>query len=83
MTSAEAKGSSLLLDQITRGKSLREGSAVYDYFNPAITIIGTKNQRAFDTLQKIYSKIKAPVIKTDIGVAELIKYVNNSFHYIE
>jgi len=34
-------------------------------------------------METIYSQVKAPVIKTDIGVAEMIKYVNNSFHALK
>ena len=60
---------------VSNPEFLREGSAVNDYNNPSMTVIGTDNQCAFELLQKIYSQIKAPVIKTDIGVAEMIKYV--------
>lgn len=68
---------------VSNPEFLREGSAVNDYYNPSMTVIGTENQFAFELLQKIYNKVKAPVIKTDIGVAEMIKYVNNSFHALK
>jgi GDP-mannose 6-dehydrogenase len=68
---------------VSNPEFLREGSAVNDYYNPSMTVIGTENQSAFELLQKIYSQVKAPVIKTDIGVAEMIKYVNNSFHALK
>ena len=68
---------------VSNPEFLREGSAVYDYFNPAVTVIGTDNQSAFDLMKEIYSQVKAPVVKTDIGVAEMIKYVNNSFHALK
>ena len=68
---------------VSNPEFLREGSAVNDYYNPSMTVIGTENQFAFELLQKIYSQVKAPVIKTDIGVAEMIKYVNNSFHALK
>lgn len=68
---------------VSNPEFIREGSAIYDYYNPAITVIGTENQRAYDILKKIYINIKAPIIKTDIGIAELIKYANNSFHALK
>lgn len=68
---------------VSNPEFLREGSAVHDYYNPSMTVIGTENQYAFDLLETIYSQVKAPVIKTDIGIAEMIKYVNNSFHALK
>jgi len=68
---------------VTNPEFLREGSAVNDYYNPALTVIGTENQYAFELLQNLYSQVKAPVIKTKIGVAEMIKYVNNAFHALK
>jgi len=68
---------------VSNPEFLREGSAVYDYNNPAVTVVGTDNQSAFELMEKIYSQVKAPVFKTEIGVAEIIKYVNNSFHALK
>ncbi len=68
---------------VSNPEFLREGSAVNDYYNPSMTVIGTENQYAFELMETIYSQVKAPVIKTDIGVAEMIKYVNNSFHALK
>lgn len=68
---------------VSNPEFLREGTAVNDYYNPSMTVIGTENQYAFELLETIYSQVKAPVIKTDIGVAEMIKYVNNSFHALK
>lgn len=68
---------------VSNPEFLREGTAVKDYYNPSMTVIGTENQYAFELLETIYSQVKAPVIKTDVGVAEMIKYVNNSFHALK
>lgn len=62
---------------------LREGSAVDDYYNPAVTVIGSDNQKASEIVREIYDQLNAPIIMTDIGVAEMIKYVNNSFHALK
>ena len=68
---------------VSNPEFLREGSAVNDYYNPSVTVIGTDNTIAFNTIKKIYSKINAPIIKTDSNVAEMIKYVNNTFHALK
>lgn len=59
---------------------LREGSSVYDFYNPPMIVIGEINERSGDVVEKIYANIKAPVVRTTIKVAEMIKYVNNAFH---
>lgn len=68
---------------VSNPEFLREGSAVKDYYNPPVTVIGSENERALDIMAGIYSEVNAPIEKTDIKVAELIKYVNNSFHALK
>lgn len=68
---------------VSNPEFLREGSAVEDYYNPAVTVIGSDNERAADIVEEIYKPVNAPVVKTDVGVAEMIKYVNNSFHALK
>jgi GDP-mannose 6-dehydrogenase len=62
---------------------LREGSAVTDYHNPPFTLIGAWDDRSGDTLESIYSHIEAPMIRTGIKTAEMIKYVSNAFHALK
>lgn len=68
---------------VSNPEFLREGSAVHDYFNPALTVIGTDNPKAFEIVRNIFNQVKAPIIKTDVKEAEMIKYVNNSFHALK
>jgi len=65
---------------VSNPEFLREGTAVNDYFNPAHTIVGSKNDKAIELVKEMYKGIKAPFITTDVVIAELIKYVNNAFH---
>jgi len=62
---------------------LREGSAVYDYFNPPMTVIGSEMKLATETMKELYSNLEAPVVEVDTKVAELIKFVNNSYHALK
>jgi len=66
-------------DVASNPEFLREGSAVYDTFNPDRIVIGVKSKRAENILREIYSPIKATVLITDIKSAELIKHASNSF----
>ncbi|MFA5405499.1 MAG: nucleotide sugar dehydrogenase [Ignavibacteria bacterium] len=62
---------------------LREGSAVQDFFNPPMNVIGTDCGKSITILKKIYSFNKAPVIIVSENIAELIKLVSNAFHSIK
>ncbi len=62
---------------------LREGSAVKDYNNPAITLIGSDNKEAAGVVAELYRDLPGEIIIADLRVAEIIKYVNNSFHALK
>jgi len=62
---------------------LREGTAVYDFFNPPKTVIGADSDAAAERILGLYAGIEAPVIKTDVNVAEMVKYVDNTFHAVK
>jgi UDPglucose 6-dehydrogenase len=66
-------------DVASNPEFLREGKAVYDFFNPDRIVIGIESKRAEKILKNIYSSLKAPVVVTDINTAELIKHASNSF----
>ncbi|NII28908.1 UDP-glucose/GDP-mannose dehydrogenase family protein [Pseudoflavitalea sp. X16] len=68
---------------ISNPEFLREGSAVKDYYNPSVTVIGGDNQQAIDLVTSLYKDLKGAIEITDIEVAELIKYVNNSYHALK
>ncbi|MDP2719798.1 MAG: UDP-glucose/GDP-mannose dehydrogenase family protein [Dehalococcoidia bacterium] len=58
---------------------LREGRAVYDFMHPARVIIGEFDRRSGDTLLPLYEQFKAPILRTDIKTAEMIKLASNTF----
>lgn len=62
---------------------LREGTAVYDYYNPPKTVIGESDSRAGDMLVKLYEKMNAPLIRTDLETAEMVKYTDNNWHAVK
>jgi GDP-mannose 6-dehydrogenase len=62
---------------------LREGSAVKDFNSPPKTVIGELDQASGDGLTSLYQKIDAPLIRTDLETAEMVKYVDNSWHALK
>jgi GDP-mannose 6-dehydrogenase len=68
---------------VSNPEFLREGTAVYDYYHPPITLIGAGNSKAADIIISLYHHLPAEIIVTDIKVAEIMKYVNNSFHALK
>ena len=62
---------------------LRESTAVHDFYNPPKTVIGALESRDADIIAELYKDINAPLIKTSIRVAEMVKYVDNIFHALK
>src|SRR5580698_2207095 len=62
---------------------LREGSAVKDFNAPPKTVIGEVDRESGDALATLYSKLDAPFIRTDVETAEMVKYVDNSWHALK
>ena len=62
---------------------LREGTSVYDYYNPPKTVIGELGKSSGDLLATIYAKMPAPMIRTDIETAEMVKYADNAWHALK
>lgn len=68
---------------VSNPEFLREGTSVKDYFNPPLTLVGTDNPYAEQVFREIYKDIDAEFICTDIRVAEMMKYVNNTYHALK
>jgi len=62
---------------------LRMGSSVYDFFHPPKIVIGEFDSRSGTALIEMYKQIEAPLVRTQIKSAEMIKYADNSFHALK
>jgi GDP-mannose 6-dehydrogenase len=62
---------------------LREGSAVKDFYGPPKTVIGELNRCSGEVLAALYMKLDAPLIRTSLETAEMVKYVDNSWHALK
>jgi GDP-mannose 6-dehydrogenase len=62
---------------------LREGSSIRDYHCPPFTVIGELDQRSGEVIAQLYAGLPAPVIRTPLAVAEMVKYAGNAFHALK
>lgn len=58
---------------------LRQDSALDDFLKPSRIVIGEYDKRSGDVLEELYVKFDAPIFRTDLDTAEMIKYVANAF----
>lgn len=78
-------------DVVSNPEFLREGSAVFDTFNPDRIVLGSNSQKAIAMMKDLYAPIVSrqfaddqslptvPVVVTDLNSAEMVKYAANSF----
>jgi UDPglucose 6-dehydrogenase len=78
-------------DVVSNPEFLREGSAVFDTFNPDRIVLGSNSTKAIAMMRELYEPIitrrfatdkfssPVPVVETDIASAEMIKYAANAF----
>lgn len=91
--SAEHKSSEPVgqFDVVSNPEFLREGSAIYDTFNPDRIVLGGNSQQAIGMMKELYAPIverkfavdqslpAIPVLVTDLSSAEMVKYAANAF----
>lgn len=68
---------------VSNPEFLREGTAVKDYLNPPLTLVGCDSDYAEAKMRELYKDLPADFISTDICVAEIMKYVNNTYHALK
>jgi UDPglucose 6-dehydrogenase len=58
---------------------LKEGSAVEDFLHPDRVVVGDEGDWAGDAVVELYEPLKAPLVRTDIASAEMVKLASNAF----
>jgi UDPglucose 6-dehydrogenase len=58
---------------------LKEGSAVRDFLNPDRVVIGDDGDWAGDAVVELYAPLDAPLVRTDLASAEMVKLASNAF----
>jgi GDP-mannose 6-dehydrogenase len=62
---------------------LREGTSVRDFRNPPKTVVGETDSRSGEMVLGLYEGLPGPRFQVPIAVAEMTKYVDNSFHALK
>ncbi len=58
---------------------LKEGSALEDFRAPDRVVVGDDGSWAGDAVAELYAPLDAPVVRTDIASAEMVKLAANAF----
>ena len=58
---------------------LKEGSAVEDFLHPDRVVVGDEGDWAGDAVVELYEPLQAPLVRTDIASAEMVKLASNAF----
>jgi UDPglucose 6-dehydrogenase len=69
------------LGYVANPEFLQEGTGVKDFMSPDRVVVGAgEESRAFaDRVEVLYEPLDAPVIRTDVASAEMIKLASNAF----
>jgi len=62
---------------------LREGSALNDFREPPITLVGHNHAADAAATIGLYDGVNAPLVTTGIRVAEMMKYASNTWHALK
>lgn len=62
---------------------LREGSSVYDFYNPPKIVVGENDMGVAEQVMELYGGIEGPRFTTSLETAESIKYCDNLFHAVK
>jgi len=70
------------LGYVSNPEFLKEGTAVKDFMEPDRVVIGSDGDGSSgfaDRVAKLYEPLGAPIIRTDVASAEMIKLASNAF----
>src|SRR5277367_5809279 len=58
---------------------LKEGSSIADFLHPDRVVVGDEGDWAGDAVVELYAPLDAPLVRTDIASAEMVKLASNAF----
>jgi GDP-mannose 6-dehydrogenase len=62
---------------------MREGSSLWDFAHPPMTLCGAAEPEAAAQVHALYAGVDAPFVHTGVRTAEMVKYVSNAFHALK
>ncbi|PZD74150.1 UDP-glucose 6-dehydrogenase TuaD [Acaryochloris thomasi RCC1774] len=91
LTESQTAAKDAKFDVVSNPEFLREGSAIYDTFNPDRIVLGSNVPEAIAIMKELYAPIvnheasedktlpPVPVLVTELNSAEMVKYAANAF----
>ena len=68
---------------VSNPEFLREGSAVKDFIEPSLLVVGGYDQESVEFVAGLYSPLPAKACLVSLRTAEMIKYACNAFHAVK
>lgn len=65
---------------VSNPEFLREGTAVKDFVQPSLVVVGGNDRAAVASVANIYAELGMPASLVSLRTAEMIKYACNAFH---
>lgn len=68
---------------VSNPEFLREGSAVKDFLEPSLVVVGGHDQPAVQRVAELYAPLGVRACAVSLRTAEMIKYACNAFHAVK
>jgi GDP-mannose 6-dehydrogenase len=68
---------------VSHPEFLREGTAVHDFFEPSLLVVGGNDTAAVQAVADLYRPLGAKTALVSLRTAEMIKYACNAFHAVK
>ncbi len=64
---------------VSNPEFLKEGAAIDDFMRPDRVVIGAFDPAHGDVVARLYEPLGAPIVRTSVATAEMVKYASNAF----
>src|SRR5262249_47451997 len=68
---------------VSNPEFLREGSAVRDFMEPSLVVVGATEPDAAERVADLYKPLGVGVCRVSLRTAEMIKFACNAFHAVK
>jgi GDP-mannose 6-dehydrogenase len=83
LESASGKKAGVDFGVATNPEFMREGSAIKDFLEPPMTVLGVSDDKCASILKSLYDWAPAEIFAVSIPSAEMVKYACNTWHALK